>query len=57
MISEVIDGQKRYTVALRLPERYRTDPDAMRAIMLRAPAANRSRWSRSRRWRCGAARN
>ncbi len=37
VISEVIDGQKRYTVALRLPERYRTDPDAMRKIMLRAP--------------------
>ncbi|HEY7338615.1 MAG TPA: CusA/CzcA family heavy metal efflux RND transporter [Bryobacteraceae bacterium] len=38
VISEVIDGQKRYTVALRLPERYRTDPDAMRKILLRAPA-------------------
>ncbi len=38
LISEVIDGQKRYTVALRLPERYRNDPDAMRKIMLRAPA-------------------
>jgi cobalt-zinc-cadmium resistance protein CzcA len=37
VISEVIDGQKRYTVALRLPERYRTDPDAMRRITLRAP--------------------
>ena len=37
LISEVIDGQKRYTVALRLAERYRTDPDAMRKIMLRAP--------------------
>ena len=37
VISEVIDGQKRYTVALRLPERYRTDPDAMRKIALRAP--------------------
>ena len=36
-ISEVIDGQKRYTVALRLPDRYRTDPDAMRDIPLRAP--------------------
>jgi cobalt-zinc-cadmium resistance protein CzcA len=36
IISEVIDGQKRYTVALRLPERLRTDPDAMRRIMLRA---------------------
>jgi cobalt-zinc-cadmium resistance protein CzcA len=37
IISEVIDGQRRYTVALRLPERYRTDPDAMRRILLRAP--------------------
>jgi cobalt-zinc-cadmium resistance protein CzcA len=37
VISEVIDGQKRYTVALRLPERYRTDPDAMHKIALRAP--------------------
>jgi cobalt-zinc-cadmium resistance protein CzcA len=38
VISEVVDGQKRYTVALRLPDRYRTDADAMRAILLRAPA-------------------
>jgi cobalt-zinc-cadmium resistance protein CzcA len=38
VISQVIDGQKRYTVAIRLPDRYRTDPDAMRAILLRAPA-------------------
>ncbi|HTB17286.1 MAG TPA: CusA/CzcA family heavy metal efflux RND transporter, partial [Bryobacteraceae bacterium] len=37
VISEVLDGQKRYTVALRLPERYRTDPDAMRKIPLLAP--------------------
>jgi cobalt-zinc-cadmium resistance protein CzcA len=37
VISTVIDGQKRYTVALHLPARYRTDPDAMRAIQLRAP--------------------
>jgi cobalt-zinc-cadmium resistance protein CzcA len=36
VISQVIDGQKRYTVALRLPERYRTDADAIRAITLRA---------------------
>lgn len=38
VISTVIDGQKRYTVALHLPEQYRSDPDAMRAIPLRAPA-------------------
>ena len=37
VMSGVIDGQRRYTVALRLPERYRTDPDAMRKILLRAP--------------------
>lgn len=36
-ISEVIDGQRRYGVALRLPERYRTDPGALRGIVLRAP--------------------
>ena len=38
VVSEVIDGQKRYTVALRLPDRYRSDPDAIRRIVLRAPA-------------------
>jgi heavy metal efflux system protein len=38
VISEVVDGAKRYTVALRLPDRYRTDTDAMRGILLRAPA-------------------
>jgi heavy metal efflux system protein len=37
VISEIIDGERRYGVALRLPERYRTDPDAMRKIVLRAP--------------------
>jgi len=33
----VIDGEKRYTVALRPPEPYGADPDAMRHILLRAP--------------------
>ncbi|MBV9772162.1 MAG: efflux RND transporter permease subunit, partial [Bryobacterales bacterium] len=37
IISEVLEGQKRYTVALRLPAHYRADPDAMRKIPLRAP--------------------
>jgi cobalt-zinc-cadmium resistance protein CzcA len=36
LISQVIDGQKRYTVALRLPDRYRDDPGALRAVLLRA---------------------
>jgi heavy metal efflux system protein len=37
VVSEIIDGQKRYTVALRLPEGYRSNPEAMRAVTLRAP--------------------
>jgi cobalt-zinc-cadmium resistance protein CzcA len=37
LISEVIDGEKRYSVALRVPDRYRTDPEALRNIALRAP--------------------
>src|SRR5207244_207155 len=35
IVSEVIDGQKRYTIALRLPDQYRTDVDAVRNIVLR----------------------
>jgi heavy metal efflux system protein len=35
-ISEVIDGQKRHAIALRLPDRYRTDPDSVRQIAIRA---------------------
>jgi cobalt-zinc-cadmium resistance protein CzcA len=38
VISEVIEGQKKYTVALRLPDHYRRDPDTVRGILLRAPA-------------------
>ena len=38
VISEILDGPRRYTVALKLPDKYRTDPDAMRHIVLRAPA-------------------
>jgi heavy metal efflux system protein len=37
LVSEVIDGEKRYTVALRLPDSYRRDPEAVRRILLRAP--------------------
>jgi cobalt-zinc-cadmium resistance protein CzcA len=38
VVSEIIDGQKRYTVALRLPDRYRSNPEAMGSIMLHAPS-------------------
>jgi heavy metal efflux system protein len=37
VISEVINGQKRYTIALRLPDRYRQDATSLRRIALRAP--------------------
>ncbi len=37
LVSEAIDGERRYTVAIRVPDRYRTNPDAMRNILLRAP--------------------
>jgi heavy metal efflux system protein len=36
-VSEIIDGQKRYAVTLRLPAGYRRDPEAMRDILLHAP--------------------
>jgi cobalt-zinc-cadmium resistance protein CzcA len=36
-ISEVIDGQKRYSVALKLPAAYRRDPEALGEVLLHAP--------------------
>ena len=36
-VSEMIDGQRRYSIVLRLPDAYRTDPDAIREITLRGP--------------------
>jgi cobalt-zinc-cadmium resistance protein CzcA len=36
-ISEVIDGQKRYSVALKLPAAYRQDPEALGEVLLHAP--------------------
>jgi cobalt-zinc-cadmium resistance protein CzcA len=37
VISQLIDGQKRYDVAMRLPASYRANPQAMQDIVLRAP--------------------
>ena len=37
VVSQVIDGQRRYTIALRLPDRYRSDFASMREIPLHAP--------------------
>jgi heavy metal efflux system protein len=36
-VSEIIAGQRRYSVALKLPASYRRDPGAMRDILLQAP--------------------
>jgi cobalt-zinc-cadmium resistance protein CzcA len=36
-ISEIIDGQKRYSVALKLPAAYRRDPEAVGDVLLHAP--------------------
>lgn len=35
--SEILNGQRRYSVVLRLPDNYRADPAAVRSILLRAP--------------------
>jgi heavy metal efflux system protein len=35
--SEVIDGQRRYGIVVRLPDNYRLNPEAIRSIALRAP--------------------
>jgi cobalt-zinc-cadmium resistance protein CzcA len=37
VISEIVDGKKRYPVALRTPDRYRSNPEEMKSILLRAP--------------------
>jgi cobalt-zinc-cadmium resistance protein CzcA len=38
VVSQVIDGQGRYTIALRLPDRYRSDFESMREIPVHAPS-------------------
>ena len=38
LVGEVVDGQRRYTVALRTTDRYRADPEEMQSIPLRGPA-------------------
>ncbi len=37
VISQLIEGQKRYDIAMRLPESYRANPQTMQEITLRAP--------------------
>jgi cobalt-zinc-cadmium resistance protein CzcA len=40
-VSDMIEGQRRYAIVLRLPQQYRRDPDSLRGILLSAPAGER----------------
>ncbi len=42
-ISEMIEGQRRFAIVLRLPEMYRQDPDAIAGLALSAPGGERVR--------------
>jgi cobalt-zinc-cadmium resistance protein CzcA len=42
-ITEMIEGQRRFAVVLRLPERYRHDVEAVRNLVLTAPGGERIR--------------
>ena len=42
-MSEMIEGQRRFAILLRLPERYRHDPEAVRNLVLTAPGGERVR--------------
>ncbi|MDX2152539.1 MAG: CusA/CzcA family heavy metal efflux RND transporter [Bryobacteraceae bacterium] len=42
-ISEMIEGQRRFAIVLRLPERYREDPEAITNLALSAPGGERVR--------------
>ncbi len=41
--SEMIDGQRRFAIVVRLPERYRQDPAALAEVSLPAPGGERVR--------------
>jgi cobalt-zinc-cadmium resistance protein CzcA len=42
-VSEMIEGQRRFPVSVRLPERYRTDLQALGNLLLQAPGGERVR--------------
>jgi cobalt-zinc-cadmium resistance protein CzcA len=42
-IDDMIEGQRRFAIMLRLPESYRKDPNAVRELLLSAPAGERVR--------------
>jgi cobalt-zinc-cadmium resistance protein CzcA len=41
VVSDMIEGQRRFAIVMRLPERYRHDPQGLRGILLSAPAGER----------------
>lgn len=41
--SEMIEGQKRFAIVVKLPERYRRDPDSVRELLISAPGGERVR--------------
>jgi len=41
VVSELIEGQRRFTVVLRLPEEFRHNPEALREVPLSAPGGER----------------
>ncbi len=41
VVSELVDGQRRFEIVLRLPDRYRQSPDDLRAVPLTAPGGER----------------
>jgi cobalt-zinc-cadmium resistance protein CzcA len=45
VISQLIEGQKRYDIAMRLPDIYRSNPQAMTQIMLRSPGGEQVKLS------------
>ena len=40
---EIIEGQKRFALVMRLPEQYRRDPEAVRELLIPAPAGEKVR--------------
>jgi cobalt-zinc-cadmium resistance protein CzcA len=42
-VGDLIDGQRRFAIVIKLPERYRRDPDAVRELLISAPGGERVR--------------
>jgi cobalt-zinc-cadmium resistance protein CzcA len=44
-VADLIDGQRRFAIQLRLPERFRRDPESLRDLLISAPGGERVRLS------------